>query len=559
MISFIIIHSIFLSTTIIFHSIILSTTIGNIYYITSLQPLAQLLQLEELDISSSHGMIEFPDLRHCPLKTLKLKHVETDLLQRVPSTIQKLAPGAAIFSPDDLPNVTEFKMGSYITRHDWSFLTNFTRLRSLDMKDANIGNLSFLSTLPLEMLDLHFCDGVTHLPTSQTLKKLIIGSHNLRHHIDFTPVHRAPLQELTYKCRDSIDTLDFLLPWKTTLKKLKLSTSCPDPSAITQLQTLEVLDFFHYCNSGQEHELGFNMLHRLRKLICRGVTILSIPPSLREIDGECNPKVLAQAPHLKIINYWEHLDLPDLASLEEIALYPDGGVTHIPNLSTTLRSLEIDAAQLTTIEPFAILHQLRVLIMENLQQVQTLDPLKHLSLLQQLTLGKVHQANDIDFASHLTDLIYLRIEEFIKLQSLHPLSNCRRLRHLNVNHYHNIYPWSITPTDNQLQDLTGIEHCRKLQKLHINNTNIQNLKPVAAMCLLEEIEFENTRVMSLEPLKYLTRLSRISGRHCRRIMTIKHLQNLPNLFDISFDGCPQLNVKAAYRALGMDEYGNGRD
>lgn len=519
--------------------------LGNIWSITSLQPLVHFQRLEKLGLHNSHGEIEFPDLHHLPLRSLILQ-IETNISQRIPPTIERLRTSSrTTYSLDNMPDVKE-----YDTTADPNVLTRLAQLRILKLWRCGEGMDLLHLTNPLEELYLENYDQNIVLPRLTTLRKLTADSYN---DIDITPLSQSPLEELTYRITDT-DNLDFLLPWKNTLKKLTLSTRCPNLSAITHLQALEELSLNNYL----EVSIELHPLTRLRKLRCHHkITILSLPESLREFkNGTC--PVLNKARHLRVVKLVDDLFLPNTENLEKLTIESCEEIPDI-SFSKALVKMILTCTDLDSIEGLACLDQLRVLNLDGLQNVLTLDPLEHLTLLQELSLGHVHQAENIDFAAHLVDLVHLTIGDFVKLRSVRPLANCRKLRYLMIDHYHNCRPIRPTPTNNQLRDISGLEHCRKLQKLHLCDTNVQNIRPVASMHHLEEIVFSNTPVSSVEPLKYLRRLTTVNGYRCRRIMTIKHLQNLPHLFNINFYRCPQLNVETAYRVLGMDEDGYRRD
>ena len=63
-----------------------------------------------------------------------------------------------------------------------------------------------------------------------------------------------------------------------------------------------------------------------------------------------------------------------------------------------------------------------------------------------------------------------------------------------------------------ITDLSGIEHCTKLQKLDLNGNNLSDLSPLSSLTNLQELHLENNPITDISPLSSLTNLKMLDKR-----------------------------------------------
>ncbi len=80
----------------------------------------------------------------------------------------------------------------------------------------------------------------------------------------------------------------------------------------------------------------------------------------------------------------------------------------------------------------------------------------------------------------------------------------------------------------QIQDLKPLEKLVNLQRLYLYNTQIQDLKPLEKLVNLQWLDLENTQIQDLKPLEKLVNLQWLSLSHTQ-IQDLKPLEKLVNL------------------------------
>ena len=84
------------------------------------------------------------------------------------------------------------------------------------------------------------------------------------------------------------------------------------------------------------------------------------------------------------------------------------------------------------------------------------------------------------------------------------------------------------PLDEQITDLTGLEHATNLQSLSIGNHSVSNLSPIANLTNLTNLTLENNNISDLSPLAALTNLEELTLDE-NNISDLSPLANLTNL------------------------------
>jgi internalin A len=87
-----------------------------------------------------------------------------------------------------------------------------------------------------------------------------------------------------------------------------------------------------------------------------------------------------------------------------------------------------------------------------------------------------------------------------------------------------------------LYDLTPLKACAAMERLFVNDTFIQNLKPLIGLPL-KELYIGNTQITDISPLAKIPTLKRM-GLGNTQIRDISPLKNLKNLHSLSLDNMP---------------------
>ena len=253
--------------------------------------------------------------------------------------------------------------------------------------------------------------------------------------------------------------------------------------------------------------------------------------------------------------------LANLKQLEELWLYvnPISDISPVANL-TQLETVHLGACQISDITPLTNLTKLATLIL-GYNQIEIITPLTNLIQLTELSLT----GNRVVDISPLTNLAMLEklgidnnaITDVSPLADLENLTDLKlagnsirdfspllqlNLKHVDIDIHmlqelasveveipdpnlervireKLVLPDGIPLTqlgmqqlteldagDNQIEDLTGLEHAIDLTSISLHRNNIDNLKPLAKLIQLERLSLWGNQISDLSPLENLLRL-----------------------------------------------------
>ena len=217
--------------------------------------------------------------------------------------------------------------------------------------------------------------------------------------------------------------------------------------------------------------------------------------------------------------------LANLTQLEELSLN-DNRIVDISPLSnlTALEKLSIESNQIVDVSPLASLTQLTDLTIAN-NAITDFRPLFALNLqsvdvdihkLQELASGEVEIPDpNLERA----------IREALGLPSEIPLTQLvmSQLTELKTR-------------ENQITDLTGLEHATNLKQLALSANEIRDITPLAGLLNLESLILNDNPISDLSPLANLTQLEHLNlaGVH---IKDLTPLSNLTQLTDLNLIRC----------------------
>lgn len=107
------------------------------------------------------------------------------------------------------------------------------------------------------------------------------------------------------------------------------------------------------------------------------------------------------------------------------------------------------------------------------------------------------------------------------IQDLTGLEHCRRLASLDLS-------------GNEIASLKPLENLTELQYLNLDGNRIQDIAPIAGLIGLQYLELSNNLVRDIEPLKNLTRLNSLYLSD-NQIMTIQPLLGMKKLWSLYLD------------------------
>lgn len=149
-----------------------------------------------------------------------------------------------------------------------------------------------------------------------------------------------------------------------------------------------------------------------------------------------------------------------------------------------------------------------------------------------------------------------------KEDSLEPLKNCEKLKHLDIRNNDNVK--DLSPLSNLINleeldmrsiksnDIKALSHCKKLRRLCAFSCDIKDLSPLKNLTDLEYLELQYNKFDNINDLSNLTKLeyldiSRIGIKHesptGEKIPTINDIEPLNKLINLEFLGISSHDIK----------------
>ena len=276
--------------------------------------------------------------------------------------------------------------------------------------------------------------------------------------------------------------------------------------------------------------------------------------------------------------------LAELMHLEYLWLWgnPISDLFPLTNL-TALKRLDLGGCQVSDITPLVNLTQLTYLTLHYNFRIIDISPLANLTQLTELRLSR-NRIVDISSLANLTQLITLQLSHN-RIVDVSPLANLTQLTDLtlannaitdfsllfglslknididihklqelasvdvnipdpNLEHaireelglsadlpFTQLVMNQLTGLDagnNQIEDLTGLEHATNLKRLNLPLNNISDLNPLSGLTNLENLYLWGNPISDLSPLSNLTNLKHLDLGGCQ-VSDITPLENLTQL------------------------------
>ena len=107
-------------------------------------------------------------------------------------------------------------------------------------------------------------------------------------------------------------------------------------------------------------------------------------------------------------------------------------------------------------------------------------------------------------------------------------------------------------TDNNISNLTGLEHATNLTQLSMWQNAISDLTPIAGLTQLTFLNINHNNVSSISALSNLTALTRLKVKQ-NQITDVSPLLNLVNLNELQIEGNPLTNAHLLSQLTGLKE------
>lgn len=552
-----------------------SLSIAHNHMIRNLEPLAEMSELTDLDISYTLIDDLTPIRNLNKLRTLSLEACPVtciDPLRYLTELNELNAAHSQIARLDVLSNLkglAELNLDG-VPFSELSPLAGLSNLRYLSLKYVQPASFSGLTNLPAltdlnlsssSVSDLQFAAQLT------SLQSLNIDSTKVR---DLTPLSALSALSVLQANATGITNLTPLLDLPV------LRTIYCDRSGVTREEAARFMEKKPGClvvyNSA--HLVSWwNDLDAAWKQIFLKSYQMSEPVSKEQLHQLINQQSLSLAYHTDINNI-EPLSM--LHRLEDLDLQH----TDITDLSpveglNNLKNLRINNTQINSLIPLSALRNLKTLQADH-TLIADLMPLSNNSNLTVVLCdaSEVGQEAAMNLKSALPECVVVYQTEKLRMwwNYLSPTWRKAFREQLDVPE---------SPSDVELQqladltrfeisnypeikDLAPLNVLLRLEKLVLNNTGVQSLTPVTELPRLTEISLtqspiadigslikmkqlkklnlENTPVENVEPLKELTQLIglNLSGT---KVQTLKYLSNLTQLEELSISNTRIKNLK----------------
>ncbi|KAL0216923.1 hypothetical protein RCL1_007406 [Eukaryota sp. TZLM3-RCL] len=398
---------------------------------------------------------------------------------------------------------------------DLTLFTGFTHVKSLNLKNRIIQNISSISIMfpSIESIDLsavkissqdstyNGLEDIGFLSPYSSLKSLVLDDTNVS---NLRPLSSLlNLQSLSLKGTKVLDlsplcTLHNLSTFDVRRMLLPYEKLFTNSNAIK-----DVINSFEY------GVLDFSK----RNVDC---TIdLSLYPSF--FNMKSLNLLLRWVKNITVISNFTSLETLDLSS---VALVDDNynKISDISFLSSciNLKSLYLDGSKVTDLGPLSSLSSLSHVSL-NRTEVSDITPLVSSSYLKSLSLNN-------SLFSHLSQLSLFKQLESLSLNDNNitdtsPLSSIENLKVLSL-------------CNNKISDLSPLSGLQFLEKLVIDDNQITNTTPISSLHNLTYLSLCKTQVADLSPIQNLTKLSHLDVRETllpkQRRQTISELTCVQN-------------------------------
>ena len=268
------------------------------------------------------------------------------------------------------------------------------------------------------------------------------------------------------------------------------------------------------------------------------------------------------------------------------------GLEHAVNL----HFLHLSNSKITNLTPLAELFSLKTLKLYH-NNISDITPLAGLISLQELGLED-NNISDIAPLSNLTALKSVHLHDN-QITDLTPLTNLTKLEELSISgnpitdfsplakfpHFAHLVPtfieipdptlervireklglpigipladvemqrlWDLVVLESDIANLQGLEHAVNLRFLHLSNSRIVDLTPLANLELLEVLRLYDNEISDISPLASLTNLVELN-LSANQIMDVAPLANLFNLKVLSLGNNPISDYSSIGELSGVD-------
>lgn len=513
------------------------------YPILSLEGIAELSQLESLEISNAALQNTDALLTLDKLKSLRISNNYTDVTLNLEGMVQleslciqgntingiedqlanlpalttlELEYGQAghqyiyLYKLANPANLTVLKIKGY-NIYEPDFVSSFSNISELVLSDANLSSLNFLQQFDqLEKLDISdnpyirtldplkalpqleslniagsYIDDITPIHSLTSLKQLWLGNH--REGVDISFIEQM----------DSLETLSI-----THTSQIYNVDSIAKSTGLTNLQLVDVgiekIDFIS----------GLTKLETLN---------LSSNPVISDISAFVQLKSLKTLNLSNIYNLSKIGSLASLDSLEwlDLSSVGNGNTLDSSPLKALLKLtyLDIDNVYFDDLSFLPLMTQLKDLTLSSQHDDVVLPDLSALTQLNNLDITSVN-ADNADSISTATAIVSLEIS-YLSTSNFTFLAGMENLRSLIV---HNTYP--------ELKSGTGLEQATQLQSLSVWINNITSMPNLAALTALNYLDLQSSKLANLDflrnsySLKYLN-VKRGSALTCQSLDDIE--------------------------------------
>ena len=561
--------------------------------ITNLEPLDELSELKELDISNTL-ISELGPIRN--LKNLQVLNCSG-------SAVTDLSPLKYLSTLSDL-NLS--KTGVY----DISTLAGLTSLSELDLKYSKVMDLSPLSGMKnMRKLDLSYTDisDVSHLNGLQALSDFNIASTSVRSLSSIDSL--TSIQHLNIDST-KISSLESLASY-SNLNVLQANYSgivSLDP--LVELPELKII----YCNNtgidlrkanrfmdqnpnclviynSQELENWWNGLSGTWKSVFKDSYGINNPVTAEKLHEIILKKQLSisyqkQINDLEPLRMMHRLEKLDLQHTSVTDLSPLSGLTNLEelNLNNTdvnsigdlnslrnIKSIRLEETEISDLTPlqssvpeiiycdnssvmeeevlrFNNLHPQTLILYQSQNLKMWWNSLDRSWKDEFMKLQGLPEYPSVEELQSLVNLEELHISENLSIGNLNALHKFVRLKKLSINSTSvtDISPlFDLTTiqvldiSKNPISSIEQIARLVSLRELYVRNTSIEDLEPISLIVNLEKLDIGGTRIKSLKYLPSLTGLKELYINNTR-IKNIKPLYNIPNL---EFLQCYNTSIK----------------
>ncbi len=165
--------------------------------------------------------------------------------------------------------------------------------------------------------------------------------------------------------------------------------------------------------------------------------------------------------------------------------------------------------------------------------------LKNWTWLEELGMGGMGLINsDITFLSNFSNLTWLQIFNNSNIDDLSPIASLTNLEILLIN-------------GNKITDLSPLSKLVNLQDLNVGGNQVSDLTPLANLTSLEILSLFSNQVTDITPLASLTNLKTLAMQHNNvgNILPLEGLNNLENM-DLSYNQIE--DISPLVRNVGID-------